>query len=128
MQSTHGFKYVMICYANSCNAILAHPIKTDLPMNYSRHTNTSTPYSTMLFYCHICTNWTTKHQLILNTSLQPKMQLSIMCHWTIITQMQQNELFKLGKIITSQDLPASPNHSPLHTGASSLNKPTSLLT
>ena len=39
IQSSRGYKYVVICYAYSCDAILAY---MDQPMNYYRHISIST--------------------------------------------------------------------------------------
>ena len=128
IQSSQRYKYVMMCYAYNCNGILAHHIK-------NRSVN-----ELLQAYQHFCTilhnaglsphmhKMDNKHQLISNTSLPPKMQLSNIFLQIITALMQQSEQSKLGIIISYQDLPAFPKISPLHTGASSSTKPTSLLT
>ena len=113
IQSSEEYKYVMICYAYSCNAILATPSKTDLPMNYYRHISISAPSFIMLAYHYTFTKWTMKHTLISNISLPPKMQLSHMFLRIITIPMQQRKQFKLGKIILSTVLPVSPKDFPI---------------
>ena len=94
IQSSHGYKYVMICYAYSCNAILAHPIKNRSASEQLQ----ACQHFTALVSCQACTNWTMKHKLILNNSLKIKMQLSSLSHLIITAQIQPNKPFKHGKI------------------------------
>ena len=116
IQSSRNYKYIVICYVYSCNAILAHPIKNWSATEYYRHISISTPSSTMLVFYHMCTKWTTKCQLISNTSLPPKMLLSNMFLQIITAPMQPSEQSKLGKIISFLVLLVSQKISPLHTG------------
>ena len=125
IQSSQGYKYAVICYAYSCNAILAHPIK-------SRSAN-----ELLMAYQHFYT-------ILHNSGLSPQMhkmdnETSADIEHFIATQNAAiqyvppdnhhtnaaEQAIQTWKNYFILALPVSPKISPLHTGADSLTKPTS---